>query len=138
MDPQPDVAAFQLSGGPVSELVAIDSNGRFCVHELPQPVEEELNPVVSSGVAYYFVDGTVYAFSGDTGTWDAIKAPDAPQTSPVMGRSIGAAPIIPGMTIQHQGVLMLHFPDKVAAFSLQSGRWSTAQYDKDTKVEESN
>jgi hypothetical protein len=73
------VVAFEIAGGPVTELVAVDCKGRFRIHKLESALDGELKPVLNGdGVIYYIVDETVYAFSGKTGTWDAYNVPGLP------------------------------------------------------------
>lgn len=73
------IIGFQYKNGPISELVAVDTRGRFCKHVLEGPLDRELMPVLMGhAVLYYIADGTIYAFSGVTGTWDSLKAPNVP------------------------------------------------------------
>src|SRR5690554_53182 len=80
------VVAFELAGGPVTELVAVDCKGRFRIHKLETALNGELKPVLNGdGVIYYIVDETVYAFSGKTGTWDSYSVPGLPDVRWVDG-----------------------------------------------------
>lgn len=73
------IIGFQYENGPITELVAVDTRGRFRKHVLEDPLDRELTPVLMGhAVLYYIADGTIYAFSGVTGTWGSIKAPSVP------------------------------------------------------------
>lgn len=73
------IIGFQYVNGPITELVAVDTRGRFRKHVLEGPIDRELRPVLMGhAVLYYIADGTIYAFSGVTGTWDSLKAPSVP------------------------------------------------------------
>ena len=87
------VVAFETSGGPISELVAVDCRGRFRIHKLESKLNRELTPVLNGdGVIYYIIDEVVYAFSGKTGTWDSRHVPGLAEVRWIDG--VGNAPSI--------------------------------------------
>ncbi|KAA1257533.1 hypothetical protein LF1_00200 [Rubripirellula obstinata] len=75
------LAAFQVAGDSVAELVAIDKNGVWRTQKLPTAGSRTCTPVIGSDVAAFSIDGTVYGFSGLTGSWDAAALPGPPQVA---------------------------------------------------------
>lgn len=74
------IIGFAYANGPVAQLVAVDTRGRFRDYTLEEPLDRELKPILMGhAVLYYIVDGTIYAFSGITGTWDSLRAPNVPE-----------------------------------------------------------
>jgi RNA polymerase sigma factor (sigma-70 family) len=114
-----DAMGFGVDGARVTELVGIDQNGKFRIHKLPQPLEKKFNPSVTSGLVYYLVDGIIYAFSGQTGTWDTLEAPHVKELPAVNG------PHTNPLTTAIAGTLIVDFGDHVAVFGRESGKWSS-------------
>ncbi|KAA1257420.1 hypothetical protein LF1_52690 [Rubripirellula obstinata] len=75
------LAAFKVSGESVTELVAVDKNGAWKTQKLPKPASRTCTPVIGSDVAAFSIDGTVYGFSGLTGSWDTAPLPGPPQVA---------------------------------------------------------
>ena len=111
---------FYLVGGPVSELVGVDDNGQFCIEKLPKPVNEKFVPAVDEGLTYYIVDGMVHAFSARTGTWDSLTAPQ-------LREEVESSAEMQSHTLltSNAGTLMVEFDNRISAFSIESGRWTT-------------
>jgi hypothetical protein len=118
------VVAFEITGGPIAELVAVDYKGRFRVHELKTALTCDLKPVLNgAGVIYYIANETVYAFSGKTGTWDSYHVPGLPDV-----RWIGDAGHVPsfkehGFDTESEKGIVIHRPDGVARFLADKGLW---------------
>lgn len=118
------VVAFELAGGPVTELVAVDCKGRFRIHKLETALDGELKPVLNGvGVIYYIVDETVYAFSGKTGTWDSYSVPGLPDVRWVNGA--GHVPSIRehGFDTESEEGIVIRRPNGVAKFLADKGLW---------------
>lgn len=118
------VVAFELAGGPVTELVAVDCKGRFRIHKLETALDGELKPVLNGdGVIYYIVDETVYAFSGKTGTWDSYSVPGLPDVRWVDGA--GHVPSIRehGFDTESEEGIVIRRPNGVAKFLADKGLW---------------
>ncbi len=117
---QSGIAAF--AGGDMSELVAIDAQGEFRTHKLEQPIPRTPleGPFVGNEMLYFVVSGTVHAFSGRTSAWGSLKAPHLSNLQP--GDEMNW-PVING------GTLIVEFDDRISAFSVQSGKWSTDRFD---------
>lgn len=117
---------FSLSGKPVKKLVAVDTQGRFQTFPLDTPIDEELVVVVlGGGLLYYAANEHVYAFSGITGTWDALPVPGLPSVKKGDGKietpikNYGGRPGI-----------VVTLPEEVAIFSAKSGKWERLSHDQ--------
>jgi len=118
------VVAFEYSGGPVAELVAIDCKGRFCSYALKSPLNRNLKPVLNGdGVIFYIADEVVYAFSGKTGTWDTIRVPGLPDVRWVDG--VGQVPSIQehGFDTESEKGIVVRRPNGTARFLADNGLW---------------
>ncbi|NND96366.1 MAG: hypothetical protein HKN47_03435 [Pirellulaceae bacterium] len=100
-------AVFALSGHVVTELVAVDRTGNYRTIKLSKPTAKACTPVIGGKVAVVHVDGTVYAFSGITGAWDAVDA----------GGHVA------NVDTEHA---VLRTPDSISVFSAITGNWATA------------
>jgi hypothetical protein len=118
------VVAFELAGGPVADLVAVDCNGQFRIHKLETALDGELKPVLNGdGVIYYIVDETVFAFSGKTGTWDSYHVPGLPDVRWVDGA--GHVPSIRehGFDTESEKGIIIRRPNGIAKFLADKGLW---------------
>jgi hypothetical protein len=116
-------AGFQLDGESITELVAVDSKGRFHKHALSESVRGPLTPIVSNGLVYYVAGGKIHAFSAKTGTWDSM---DAPQLSDLKVEN-GGIRQPEGLTAL-DGTLVVEFENQIAAFSINSGKWTSETF----------
>lgn len=118
------IIGFELSGGPVEELVAIDIEGRFQTLELEEAIDKELRPVLMGhGVLYYIAGGHEYAFSGITGTWDALKTPQLPEVRWEEGGGIIPDIQKDGFDTESIDGIKVTFPDYIATFTAAKGVW---------------
>ena len=118
------VIAFECTGGTVTELVAVDCNGQFCVHKLESAVNKDLKPVLNGGgVIYYINDEIVYAFSGRTGTWDKYNAPGLPNVEWRDG--VGHVPSIQkhGFDTETKNGIVIKRLNGTAMFLAEKGMW---------------
>jgi|GEM_PF-3142117 len=123
------IIGFDYAGGPIAELVAVDTRGRFRKHTLAEPLNRELRPVLMGhAVLYYIADETIYAFSGVTGTWDTLKALNVPD---VVWKEEGSG--IPPVAQEHgfdtesiDGILV-ETPNGTMAFAAEVGVWQLAK-----------
>jgi hypothetical protein len=118
------VVAFEIAGGTVTELVAVDCKGQFCVHELKTALSGELKPVLNGGgVIYYIVNEVVYAFSGKTGTWDSYAVPGLPDVKWVDGA--GHVPSIRehGFDTETKSGIVITRENGTASFLSEKGIW---------------
>ena len=118
------VVAFEIAGGTVTELVAVDCKGQFCVHELKTALSGELKPVLNGGgVIYYIVNEVVYAFSGKTGTWDSYAVPGLPDVKWVDGA--GHVPSIRehGFDTETKSGIVITRENGTASFLSEKGLW---------------
>lgn len=116
------IVAFELSDAPIEELVAVDCQGRFCIHKLDAPLKQRFKPFITgSGVFYDIVDGKIYAFSGMTGTWDVLEAPEIP--APKWKDGTGTQPAIETGFEAHNDKLVVRLPFGKMTFAADQGRW---------------
>ncbi len=118
------VVAFEYSGGPVAELVAIDCKGQFRSCKLKSALKRDLKPVLNgNGVIYYIADEVVYAFSGKTGTWDEYSVPGLPDVRWVDGA--GHVPSIQeyGFDTESEKGIVIRRPNGIARFLADKGLW---------------
>lgn len=118
------VVAFEITGGPIADLVAIDCNGQFCVHKLEKSLKCELKPILNGdGVIYYIVDEVVYAFSGKTSTWDSYRVPGLPGIRWVDG--VGHVPSIQehGFDTESEKGIVIRRANGIAKFLADKGLW---------------
>lgn len=102
--------AFNIEGKGITELVAIDQKGEWCVTKL-SGATQKCTPKVSQRVAVYFIDGMAHAFSGELGKWDSVAAPVEPVFS------------------DNDAVLIVA-RESIAVFSPVTGKWAVAQVAK--------
>ena len=107
------VCAFGLSGGQISELVAVDERGNWRSVKLARPTLTECRPIVDRQVAAYVVDGRIYAFSPVTGSWDSIKSEGKPYLN--------------------GDIVTVTTEDTIAIFSAITGTWSEASLKSDAR-----
>ncbi|RCS46432.1 serine/threonine protein kinase [Bremerella cremea] len=76
-DPEHECVGFDINGGPISELVAIDAKGKFCVYPFRKPTIGRSRCLIpSDGQALLSVfDGKAYVFVGKDATWQKIDLP---------------------------------------------------------------
>lgn len=98
------VAALMLEGKQISELVAVGRDGNWITCKLATPTDADCLPIVGGDVVAFHVGGRVYAFSGLTGTWDAIDASTTPSVS--------------------DDLVTVIENDRIAAFSAATGAWA--------------
>jgi len=118
------VIAFELADGPIEQLIALDSKGRFRSFKLDAPIRREMRPVLNGeSVIYYIADGVVYAFSGRTGTWDTLQAPHLPDVQWKDGT--GSPPGIAehGFDTESTDGIVVALPQGTATFSPDRGFW---------------
>jgi hypothetical protein len=114
------IVAFELSDAPIEELVAVDTKGRFCTHKLAAPIKRPVKPfMVGGGIFYCIVDGKIYAFSGVTGTWDVLEAPEIPEPK-IDGTQ---PPLESGFDATDHGRIVVKLPFGKMIFSADQGRW---------------
>ena len=116
------LVGFELSDATIEELVAVDARGKFCTHKLAAPIKRPVKPfLVGGGLLYCIVEGNIYAFSGVTGTWDVLEAPEIPE--PKWKDGVGTQPAIEtGFEVDtHRIVVKLPFGKMT--FAAADGRW---------------
>ena len=121
------IIGFHYEDGPVPELVAVDTKGRFRKHKLVKPLHRELRPVfVGHGVLYYIADGTIYAFSGVTGTWDSLVAPHVPDVK--WNNGVGTPPDVQkdGFDTETIDGILVRLPQGTVKFAADRGVWQLA------------
>ena len=117
------VVCFACTGGTVTELVAVDCNGKFQVHKLKSPLNEDVKPILNGdGVIYYIADEIVYAFSGKTGTWDTQHVPGLPDISWKDG--VGTPPDISLFDAESKNGIVIRRPAGTMEFLANEGSWS--------------
>lgn len=100
------VGALAMSGGEVRVLYAYSpAKGKWGRCRLDEPTTAKCEPFVSANVAAFHVGDTVYAFSGETGTWDSVQAKESPSVSAI-----------------HVSVAQ---PDRLSIFGAGSGRFDS-------------
>ncbi|MEX1041457.1 MAG: serine/threonine-protein kinase [Pirellulaceae bacterium] len=127
------VMGFELSGGPVKELVAMDIHGKFQTSRLDPPINEKLSVVFfwNDGLLYYTANEHVYAFSPFTGTWDALKVPGLPTTIWERNSSGGIRRFeSPIKDHGNRPGIILRWAEGVSFFTLRSGKWVTLSHDE--------
>ena len=102
------VCAFQLEGEAITELVAVDLKGNWCISKLSAAAKKCV-PYVDD-VAVFAVDGKAHAFSAELGKWDSVSASVVPVVS--------------------NDIAMILAPDSIAVFSSATGKWAVAQIAK--------
>lgn len=103
------VCLFQLEGEAITELVAVDLKGNWCISKLLAAAKNCV-AIVEDEVAVTVVDGTAHAFSGELGKWDSVPTSVTPQVS--------------------KDIVMIVAPDFLAVFSSATGKWAVAQTTK--------
>ncbi len=94
------VVAFEITGGPIAELVAVDCKGRFRVHDSITAWTCDLKPVLNgAGVIYYIANETVYAFSGKTRYLGFVSCSGVPDVRWIDGA--GHVPMLQRTWIRH-------------------------------------
>jgi hypothetical protein len=117
------VVAFEMSDAPIEELVAVDTKGRFCTHKLANPIKRPFKPFqVGGGIFYCIVEGKIYAFSGVTGTWDVLEAPEIPEPKWKDGTGT-QPPLESGFDASDRGRIVVKLPFGKMIFSADQGRW---------------
>lgn len=118
------VVAFQFSDGPVLQLVAVDTKGRFRSFDLDKPIRKELRPMLNgNSIIYYIADGVIYAFSGRTGTWDTLKAPNVPEVRWENGTGTPPSIAKHGFDTESTDGIIVTLPQGTATFSPNRGAW---------------
>ena len=116
------VVCFHCTGGTVTELVAVDCSGKFQVHKLKSPLNQDVKPILNGGgVIYYIADEIVYAFSGKTGTWDTHHVPGLP--SIVWKDDRGTPPDIKLFDAESEDGIVIRRPIGTAKFLADKGYW---------------
>ena len=100
-----ECAVFDLSGGVITELVAVDQHGRFVKHGI-KPTQDRLLIKAIGAKAVVVVNGEIHAFSALTGTWATLRS----DGDPVLGDS----------------VILVRTGKEVAFYSETTGRWAIA------------
>ena len=116
--------AFELADGPIEQLIALDTKGRFRLLKLDAPIRRNMRPVLNGeSIIYYIADGVVYAFSGRTGTWDTLKVPHLPEGQWKDGT--GSPPSIAehGFDTESTDGIVVTLPQGMATFSPDRGFW---------------
>jgi len=98
------LVAFQVEGDTVTELVAVDRNGKWRTHQLPDTGSRTCTPFVGSDVAAFSIDGTAYAFSGISGSWASTALSAPPQIA--------------------SDYAMILSEDRISVFSAHTGSWA--------------
>ena len=116
------LVGFELSDAAIEELVAIDARGRFCTHKLAAPIKRPVKPfLVGGGLLYCIVEGHIYAFSGVTGTWDVLEAPEIPE--PKWKDGVGTQPAIETGFEVDTDRIVVKLPFGKMTFATAEGRW---------------
>lgn len=119
---------FNLSGKPVDELIAVDTQGRIHGFPLDKPIDEELVQLDMGRNLYYAANEHVYAFSEITGTWDALSVPGMP-TAVRSGRTIDS----PIKNYSNRPDIVVALPHEIAVFAADVGKWERLSYDQAVK-----
>lgn len=102
--------AFQVEGAAVTELVAIDLQGKWCNTRIPATAMK-CDPLVTDKAAMFLVDGIAYGFSAESGEWDSVSASGVPGVSKDMA--------------------WVASPESVAVFSAATGKWAVTSLVKE-------
>lgn len=100
-----DLAIFKLEGDRITELVAVDSHGRWQRQKLRESTQKCI-PLVASSIGVITIGDTSYGFSGPLGKWASTDATAKPMVSSDHAMIVGT--------------------DRITMFSAQSGRWSVS------------
>lgn len=121
------IIGFEYGNGPVSELVAVDTRGRFRKHVLDEPIDRELKPfLLGDSILYYIADETIYAFSGVTGSWDPLQVPGLPDVEWKNGKGIQPSKDS-GFDTVHSGRILVDTPRGRMKFSADVGVWQLTE-----------
>ena len=120
--------AFRLSGDAIEELVAVDRHGRFQTVKLEQPASGKLTPYMVDGLILHVVDDRVYAFSTQTGTWDVLAVPKEAGVEVRVEGSIS----VRGLSV-NGGKAVYSSDEGCSAFSVDSGKWTSATFAADDR-----
>ena len=128
-DPPPEsgktgIVGFSHQGGGVRELVAVDTQGKFCTYPLPSRLARAFPCLFGHrGTLYHLIDHKLYAFSGVTGTWDVL---DVPQLEEPTRDETGNWKVPAYDTGFHPDVtegIEVEFNDHRQLFTPASGKW---------------
>ncbi len=107
-----NLVVFALEGDRISELVAVDSNGKWQRLKLAESTKKCV-PVVTSSIGVITIGKNSYGFSGTLGTWAVVYATAMPTVS--------------------NDTAMIVSDDRITMFSAQSGCWSASPNLSDSK-----
>lgn len=100
-----ECAVFDLSGGEITELVAVDQHGRFVKHGIKPTEGRPLFKAIRT-MAVVVVNGEIHAFSARTGTWATLRSDGDP--------------------VLRESAIMVRTEKEVAFYSEITGRWAIA------------
>ena len=101
------LVALSLQGPKITRVAVADSNSGWHVHDLRQPFEGRLTPIVGQGIAIYSAGRCAYAFAAEPGRWDVVELPETVRAAPLLGTNM--------ISIEGGGHLY--------AFSAKTGLW---------------
>ncbi len=88
--------------------------GRWVRRDMSETNGGNAKPTSRGALGWIRVGGRIHAFSGYTGTWDAVDVD---------------LPISNNTLIMRDDTIMIHTGSRVSAFSLKKGQWSTVALD---------
>jgi hypothetical protein len=110
-----------LEGSGFTQVALFDfKRASWTVQNLLEPSPKSVEPIVRRQVAIYVLGRHVYAYSGETGTWDTLTLEEPLLPEPARRQGVNGSPVL-----LQDGMCAVSQDGRLHLFTAGAGRWQT-------------